>query len=73
MMKMDPRPEFGDSMKILEDAKETCLSSANPDTQCHEKMQNALHRTQLLYDQMIDEYKLKYSMMTPNRSIHAPM
>ena len=72
MMKMEPRPQFGDRLKLLEDAKETCLSSANPDTQCHEKMQGALQGTQLLYDQMIDEYKLKYAMMIPNRPAQTP-
>jgi hypothetical protein len=67
MMRMEAKPEFGDALKHLEDAKETCLASANPDMQCHEKMQNALQNTQLLYDQLIDDYKLKYSIMITNK------
>jgi len=72
MLKMDPRPQFGDNLKLLEDAKETCLSSASPNSNCHGKMQSALQSTQLLYDQMIDEYKLKYAMMMPNRPAQTP-
>lgn len=72
MLRMEPRPEFGAAMKHLEDAKETCLASANPDMRCHEKMQNALQSTQLLFDQMIDDYKLKYSMMITNKPSKAP-
>ena len=69
---MEPRPQFGDSLKRLEDAKETCLSSVNPDNRCYAKMQDALQSTQLLYDQMIDDYKSKYSMAIPNRPAQTP-
>jgi hypothetical protein len=72
MLKMDARPQFGDNLKLLEDAKETCLSSASPDGNCHRKMQSALKSTQLLFDQVIDEYKLKYAMMIPNRPAQTP-
>jgi hypothetical protein len=71
MLKMESRRQFGDSLKLLEDAKETCLSSLTPCDQCHEKMQSTLQNVLLLCDQMIDEYKLKYSMI-PNRPAQTP-
>jgi hypothetical protein len=73
MLKMEAKPEFGTALKRLEDAKETCLASQNPDLNCYEKMQAALQDTQLLYDQLIDDYKLKYSMMTQSRPVQGPM
>ena len=37
---METDPQFGDTLKLLEDAKGTCLSTIHPNERCHEKMQN---------------------------------
>jgi hypothetical protein len=68
---MEAAPQFGDALKQLEDCKETCLSTRNPDEQCYEKMQHTLQRTQQLYEQMLDEYKRKYATI-PNRPSPTP-
>ena len=62
-LKMEMNPQFGDAMKHLEDAKETCLSIPEPSEHCYEKMQNTLNHTPELYDQMLDEYKNKYAVI----------
>jgi len=65
-LRMETGQEFGDVLKNLEDAKETCLSTANPDALCHEKMQSTLDSTQALYEKRLDDYKNK-SGTIPNR------
>ena len=60
-LRMEPAPQFGDTLKQLEDCKETCLSTRNPDERCYEKMQHTLQHTQQLYEQILDEYKSKYA------------
>jgi hypothetical protein len=47
-LRMETGEEFGDALKNLEDAKETCLSVTNPDALCHGKMQKTLDSTQAL-------------------------
>jgi len=70
-MGIDPR--FGDTLKLLEDAKETCMSTIHPNENCHEKMQNTLQHTQQLYDKMLEEYKNRYATLTTKPSPHSPM
>ena len=70
---METGQEFGDALKNLEDAKETCLSMADPDALCHEKMQKTLDSTQTLYDKMLDDYKNKYAMIPSRLSPTPPM
>jgi thymidylate kinase len=66
-------PQFGDTLKLLEDAKETCLSTIHPNENCHEKMQNTLQRTHQLYDKMLDEYKNRYATIAAKPSSRPPM
>jgi hypothetical protein len=70
---METNPQFGDIFKRLEDAKETCLSTSNPEEQCFAKMQNTLQDTQQLYDQMLDDYKSKFSRIPTRPSPTPPM
>jgi hypothetical protein len=70
---METDPQFGDALKLLEDAKETCLSTIHPDERCHEKMQNTLHHTQQFYDKILDEYKNRYATISSNSSSRPPM
>jgi UDP-N-acetylglucosamine 2-epimerase len=70
---MEIDPQFGDTLKLLEDAKETCLSTIHPNENCHEKMQNTLQHTQQLYDKMLYEYKNRYATMAAKPSSRPPM
>ena len=72
-LKMEMAPNFGDTLKLLEDAKETCLSTTNPNEACHEKMQTTLQSTQQLYDAMLDDYKNRYAAMSSKPSSRPPM
>jgi UDP-N-acetylglucosamine 2-epimerase len=64
---------FGDTLKLLEDAKETCLSTIHPNESCHEKMQNTLQHTQQLYDKMLGEYKNRYATIATRPPPRPPM
>jgi hypothetical protein len=72
-LRMEPNPQFGDAFKLLEDAKETCLSTGIPDDNCHEKMRGTLLNTERLYNQLLDEYKQKYASITAKPSSKPPM
>ena len=72
-LKMETAPNFGDTLKLLEDAKETCLATVHPNDTCHEKMQNTLQHTQQLYDTILDEYKNRYATITTKPTPHTPM
>jgi UDP-N-acetylglucosamine 2-epimerase len=65
--------QFGDTLKLLEDAKETCLSTIHPNENCHEKMQNTLQHTQQLYDKMLEDYKNRYAAVSAKPSSRHPM
>ena len=65
-LRMETGQEFEEALRNLEDAKETCLSMANPGALCHEKMQANLDITQALYEKRLDDYKNKYTAI-PNR------
>ena len=70
---METTPNFGDTLKLLEDAKETCLATIQPNDQCHTKMQNTLQHTQQLYDKMLEEYKQRYAQLTTRPAPHPTM
>jgi hypothetical protein len=72
-LKMEFDPNFGDTLKLLEDAKETCMSTIHPNVDCHEKMQNTLQHTQQLYDTMLDDYKNRYAILANKPSSRPPM
>lgn len=72
-LKMETAPNFGDTLKLLEDAKEICLATRNPNEACHEKMQNTLQHTQQLYETMLDDYKNRYATLTTKPSPRTPM
>jgi hypothetical protein len=70
---METDPHFGDTLKLLEDSKETCLSTIHPNESCHEKMQNTLQHTQQFYDKMLEEYKNRYATIATKPSARPPM
>jgi len=70
---MGTDPQFGDTLKLLENAKETCLSTIHPNERCHEKMQATLQHTQQLYGKMLDEYKNRYATFSAKPPSRPPM
>ena len=70
---METDPQFGDTLKLLIDAKETCLSTIHPDENCHGKMQNTLQHTQQLYDKILEEYKNRYATLAARPPARPPM
>jgi len=60
-LRMDANPAFGDLMKRLGDAKESCLSTKAPNERCHEKMQSTLGGALQLFDRMLEDYKNRYT------------
>jgi hypothetical protein len=50
-------------LKLIEEAKEKCISTQKPDENCHRKSQEALEYTKGLYNKILEEYRRKL----PNR------
>jgi hypothetical protein len=72
-LKMGIAPHFGDTLELLEDAKETCMSTIHPNENCHEKMQNTLQHTQQLYDEMLEEYGNRHATIATRPTPRPPM
>jgi hypothetical protein len=63
ILKLEKGREFEEAMKTLEEAKDKCLSTAEPNNECHAKSQEALQHTLTIYDRILDDYKKRL----PNR------
>jgi len=63
VLKLERGPEFEDALKQLEIAKEQCLATPKPNSQCHGKSQEALQQTLAIYDRILDDYRKRL----PNR------
>jgi hypothetical protein len=63
VLKLERGNEFEEAMKKLEEAKEQCIHTRKPDSQCHNKSQEALKQTLAIYDRILDDYGKKL----PNR------
>ncbi len=68
ILKLEKDSAFEEALKKLEDAKQTCVSTAKPDDNCHGKSQEALKHTLELYDKILEEYKKRL----PGRSSPTP-
>ena len=68
-LRMETGQEFGDALRSLEEAKESCLSMIKPDALCHGKMQGTLDSTQVLYEKRLDDYKNKYAVISNRLSL----
>ena len=65
VLKLEKGPEFEDALKRVQEAKEKCLSSANPDEHCHRQSQEALAYTLGLYDKVINDYRKRLPSKAP--------
>jgi len=63
ILKLEKGRDFEEAMKTLEEAKDKCLSTAEPNNECHTKSQEALQHTLTIYDRILDDYKKRL----PNR------
>lgn len=63
VLKLEKGSIFEEKLRMLEDAKQTCLSTQKPDQHCHEKSQEALKQTVAVYDKIMEDYKKRL----PNR------
>jgi len=57
VLKLEKGEDFEKAMKLLSEAKETCLSTTIPNEQCHGKSQEALKATSQVYERILDDYK----------------
>ena len=57
VLKLERGAEFEGALKKLEEAKDKCLSTLKPDSQCHGKSQEALKETLTIYDRILDDYR----------------
>lgn len=64
ILKLEKDAAFEEALKRLEEAKETCLSTAEPNERCHGKSQEALKYAFQVYDKILDDYKKRL----PSRS-----
>jgi hypothetical protein len=68
IVKLEKDAKFEEASKKLEEAKQTCLSTAKPDGNCHGKSQEALKQTLQMYEKVLEDYKKHLpSRTTPPR------
>lgn len=64
IVKLEKEAKFEQASKKLEEAKQSCLSTQEPDSKCHEKSQDALKHTLQMYDQILEDYKKRLPSRT---------
>jgi len=57
VLKLEKGAEFEEALRKLEEAKEKCLSTTKPDSECHNKSQEALKQTAAIYDKILEDYR----------------
>jgi hypothetical protein len=57
VLRLEQGATFEEGLRKLEGAKQTCLSTARPDENCHTKSQEALKHVIGVYDKVLDDYK----------------
>lgn len=65
VLKLEKGPDFDTALKRVQEAKEKCLSTANPDEHCHRQSQEALTYTLGLYDKVLDDYRKRLPSKPP--------
>lgn len=66
VVKLEKGSGFEGRFGMLEDAKQTCLSTAKPDERCHMKSQEALKQTIAVYDKIMEDYKKRLPSREPS-------
>jgi hypothetical protein len=57
VLKLEKGTEFDEVSRKLEEAKNKCLSTLKPDSQCHGASQEALKQAFAIYDRILDDYR----------------
>jgi hypothetical protein len=68
ILKLEKGADFEEALRSIEEAREKCISTAQPDENCHSKSQESLHHTLNIYDKILADYKRRL----PNRSTPTP-
>jgi len=68
VLKLEKGADFDEALRMVEDAREKCISTPQPDEHCHGKSQESLHHTLMIYDKILADYKKRL----PNRSTPTP-
>jgi hypothetical protein len=68
VLKLERGAAFEEKLRLLEDSKQTCVSTARPDEHCHGKSQEALKQTAAVYDKILEDYKKRL----PSRESSTP-
>jgi hypothetical protein len=65
VLKLEKGSDFEDALKRIHEAKQKCLSTPNPDENCHRQSQEALTYTLSLYDRVMEDYKKRLPSKAP--------
>jgi len=57
-----------EAMRKIEESRENCIGTKQPDEHCHRKSQDSLHHALSIYEKIIADYKKRL----PNRSTPTP-
>ena len=68
ILKLEKGADFEHAMHQIEEARERCIGTSQPDDQCHGTCQKALKISLELYGKILDDYRKRL----PNRSTPAP-
>jgi len=68
VLKLERGTSFEEKLRMLEDSKQTCVSTMKPDEHCHGKSQEALKQTVAVYDKILEDYKKRL----PSRESSTP-
>jgi len=68
VLKLEKSANFDLSLQMVEDAREKCITTPQPDEHCHATSQEALRKTLDIYDRVLEDYKKRL----PNRSNPTP-
>ena len=68
VLKLEKGANFEAALQNIEETREICISTAQPDENCHGKSQESLHHALNIYDKILVDYKKRL----PNRSTPTP-
>ena len=68
ILKLEKGANFEAALQMVEEAREKCINTSQPDEYCHAKSQESLSTTLNIYDKILADYKKRL----PNRSTPTP-
>ena len=68
VLKLEKGANFEAALLMVEEAREKCISTPQPDEHCYAKSQESLDTTLNIYDKILADYKKRL----PNRSTPTP-